>query len=104
MSRTHFLVTAMVVALALAPSAAVAQVTWTGTAGTGDWATAGAFAGSSGGITLNSGFNQAFVFAGTPAIVKALNGGRMVPPHSLLRSLIDMVPLQLPVLSPIHHP
>jgi autotransporter-associated beta strand protein len=71
--RRNWLLPALLVAAALCSRVAVAQVTWTGTAGTGDWATPGAFADSSGGLTLANGFNRAFVFAGTPAIVSTTN-------------------------------
>ncbi len=66
-------VIATCVAAGLAPCVAVAQVTWTGTTGNGDWSTAGAFAGSSGALTLANNFSQPLVFAGTPAILSATN-------------------------------
>lgn len=73
MTRLHHRLLVVCIAAGLAPSAALAQVTWTGTTGNGDWATANAFASSSGGITLSNGFSQAFVFGGTPAIVSTTN-------------------------------
>jgi autotransporter-associated beta strand protein len=68
---------ALVAILGLGFGTASAQVTWTGTTADGNWATAGAFAGSGGGLTLANNFNQQLVFAGASQLssTNTLTGG-----------------------------
>jgi autotransporter-associated beta strand protein len=67
----------LVAILGLGFGTASAQVTWTGTTADGNWATAGAFAGSGGGLTLANNFNQQLVFAGASQLssTNTLTGG-----------------------------
>lgn len=76
-ARSLGVVAILMAVLSVASRDAAAQVTWTGTTADGNWATLGAFSGSSGAVSLANNFNQSLVFAGASQLssTNTLTGG-----------------------------